>query len=206
MTLPATLEKVIFHAGFLVFAGMVARLGEVAAAANQACIALESLSFIPAEGFGIAAATVMGQKLGAGQPEQARAGGRTAVRLAIAFLCSMGALYLLVPSFLVSWFTSDPEVISLAVTCLMLGALAQPSMAIGITIAKGLQGAGDTRSPLAVTIVGIWGIRLGACWLLAFRFGLGLPGIWIATAIDWWVRAGLLIWVFRRGRWTTVEV
>jgi len=206
VTLPATTEKVVFHAGFLVFAGMVARLGEVAAAANQACIALESLSFIPAEGFGIAAATVMGQKLGAGQPEQARAGGRAAIGMSILFLGVMGLLFLAIPSFLVGWFTNDSEVSALAVGCLMLAAIAQPSMALGITTAKGLQGAGDTRSPLAVTIVGIWGVRLGACWLLAFHWDMGLTGIWIATAIDWWVRAGLLYWVFRRGRWTEIEL
>ena len=88
----------------------------------------------------------------------------------------------------------------------MIAALAQPTMAVGISLSEGLKGAGDTRSPLIITLIGIWGVRLGASWLLAYRLGLGLPGIWLATALDWAVRASLLLVVFRRGHWVRIKV
>ncbi|MDP7034405.1 MAG: MATE family efflux transporter [Planctomycetota bacterium] len=206
ISFPSFVERVFFHAGFLIFAGMVTRLGELASAANQACIALESFSFIPAGAFGIAGATIIGQKLGARLPDQARIGGAWAVWMSVGFLSFMGLLYLTIPGSLVALFSRDPQVLALAVPCLMIAALAQPTMAVGISLSEGLKGAGDTRSPLIITLIGIWGVRLGASWLLAYRLGLGLPGIWLATALDWAVRATLLLVVFRRGHWVRIKV
>ena len=65
------------------------------------------------------------------------------------------------------------------------------------------RGAGDTRSPMLVTLVGCGVMRLGACYLLAWPLGLGLIGIWIGTTLDWFVRASWITFIFWRGRWKT---
>ncbi|MBI4614648.1 MAG: MATE family efflux transporter [Planctomycetes bacterium] len=206
VSVPAFLERVAMHSGFLVFAGIVSGLGEVSAAANQICISVESFSFLAAEGFGVAAATIMGQKLGAGRPDLASRGCREAVLLSVGFLCFGALLYVLVPAVLVAPFSRDAEVLALAAGCLAVGALGQPTMAVGITLSSGLRGAGDTRGPLAVTMAGVWMVRLATSWLFAVRLGWGLPGIWYSTALDWAVRAALLVTIFRFGRWRSIRL
>ncbi len=206
VTGPATLEAVVFHGGFQLFVGIVASLGGGAMAAQQACVSIESFSFLPAEAFGIAAATIVGQKLGAGRPEEARAGARVAALLGVLLLSTLGVVYLVLAGPLVALFLDDPAVRGLARTSLRIGALEQPTLAAAVALAHALRGAGDTRSPLVVTLAGVWVVRLGLSYGLAIGLGLGLPGIWMATAVDWGVRALLLLRVWRRGAWVRAKV
>lgn len=201
LSLPTLGEKLVFHAGFLVFAAMVARLGPVAMAANQGLIAIESLGFIAASGFGVASGALVAQKLGAGRPDEARAVGWTAAGLGVGALSLVSLLFLIVPERLVGLLTADPEVVALGARCLRIAALAQPLMALADVLAGSLRGAGDTRSPMGVALLGPVLVRLLACWLLAVHLGLGLPGIWIGTTIDWAVRCALLALLWARGRW-----
>jgi Na+-driven multidrug efflux pump len=73
-------------------------------------------------------------------------------------------------------------------------------------LGHGLRGAGDTRSPLLAAVIGGLLVRVSGAWLLAIVLGLGLPGIWIATAIDWTLRSVILGAVFLRGRWRALEL
>jgi Na+-driven multidrug efflux pump len=123
-----------------------------------------------------------------------------------AFLGGVGIFFLLFADTLVGFFSSDPEVIALAAPCLRVAAVAQPLMAITDALAGSLRGAGDTRSPMLVAIAGPVVVRLLACWILAFEMDLGLLGIWIATTLDWLVRAVWLAIIFRRGRWRSIVV
>ena len=79
-------------------------------------------------------------------------------------------------------------------------------MAITDALAGSLRGAGDTRSPMLVAIIGPVVVRLTACWLLAFEWEMGLLGIWIATTFDWTVRCVVLAMIFRRGAWKSIAV
>jgi len=201
VSLPAFGEKLIFHTVFVIFAGFVGHLGDLAMTANQACIAIESLGFIAASGFGIAAGALVAQKLGAGSPEDAESVGWISMLLGGGLLAVFGVLFLLIPEQLVGLVTQDPEAIALGATCLRITAIAQPLMAIHDTMAGALRGAGDTRSPMLVTLVGCVLMRLGACYLLAWPLGLGLVGIWIGTTLDWLLRASWITALFWRGRW-----
>jgi Na+-driven multidrug efflux pump len=87
----------------------------------------------------------------------------------------------------------------------MIAAVAQPLMALSDAMGGALRGAGDTRSPMVVALVGPVVIRLALCWLLAFELEMGLPGIWLATTVDWAVRAVLLTLVFARGKWKSIS-
>jgi putative MATE family efflux protein len=203
---PTFAEKAIFHAGFLFFAGFVGHLGDEAMTANQSLIAIESLGFMVSFGFGIASSALVAQKLGAGLPDDAAACGWLATGMGAVFLGGVGVFFLLFADTLVGFFSSDPEVIALAVPCLRVAAVAQPLMAITDALAGSLRGAGDTRSPMLVAIAGPVVVRLLACWILAFEMDLGLLGIWIATTLDWLVRAVWLAVIFRRGRWRSIVV
>lgn len=201
VSLPTLGEKLIFHSGFLVFATMVGLLGPVAMAANQSLIAIESLGFIAAAGFGVAAGSLVARRLGAGEPEEARRVGWVASALGMGGLGLVSLLFLLSPEPLIRLFTRDPEVIATGVDCLRVAALAQPLMALADTLASSLRAAGDTRSPMVIAVVGPVVVRLIACAFFALVLDMGLLGIWIGTTIDWAVRCLALVGVWARGRW-----
>lgn len=199
-------EKVVFHTGFLVFAALVGRLGDVAMAANQALIAIESVGFIAADGFGVAAGALVAQKLGARRPEDAAAAGRASILLGTASLLTVSVLFVLFPRPLVGLFTDDPDILALGARCLLIAAAAQPLMAITDTTAAALRGAGDTRNPMWAALVGPVVVRVAGTWLFAFHLGWGLVGVWVGSTLDWAVRTVWLTLVFRAGRWKHLEV
>ncbi len=203
---PTFLERGIFHFAFLCYAAFVGLLGDVAMTANQSLIAIESLGFMVSYGFGVAASTLVAQKLGAERPEDAAACGWISTWMAALLLTVIGAFFLIFAVELAELFSDDPEVVDLAADCLRIAGISQPLMAITDALAGGLRGAGDTRSPMLVAIIGPLVIRLAACWLLAFHWEMGLLGIWLATTFDWAVRAVVLAIIFKRGRWKTIEV
>lgn len=210
LSLPAIAERVVVHAGFLAYAKAITTLGTTAMAANQALVTIESICFMCADGFGVAAATVMGQSLGADDRARARRGGAIATTMAVASLSVVGLAVWATGRFTLPVFvppgTDDPELVATARAVLPLLALAQPFMTASIVLAQGLRGAGDTRSPLYVAIIGGLLVRVSLAWWLSVGLGLGLVGIWWASTIDWGVRTVLLGRAFVRGRWTRVEL
>lgn len=207
---PAVAERVVIHVGYVVFAGMVTMLGATAMAAHQALLTLESICFLGAEGFGIAAATVVGQFLGRRDADgSTRGGGFAAIACALALtgcgLAIWASASLSLPVF-VAPGESGEELIMAAMITMPFLVLAQPMMGLAVVLGHGLRGAGDIRSPLLAAVIGGLLVRVSGAWLLAIVLGLGLRGIWIATAIDWTVRTVILGMVFVRGRWRSLEL
>jgi len=206
VALPAFGERVVAHVGFMGFVAMIGALGDAAMAANQALISIESVCFLSADGFGIAAAAVVSQRLGAGRANEAALGARVAVAMALALLGSFALLFLIFPAALLGAFSDDAAIVALGVPCLYVAAAAQPFMSVSIVLAEALRGAGATRIALVVALVGGVGVRLGATWLFAFHMDFGLVGVWIGSTCDWAVRSVLLGLFFAAGRWRGVEV
>ncbi len=210
VSVPAVLERALVHAGFLSYAKAIAALGAVAMAANQALVTVESICFMCADGFGVAAATVMGQRLGAGDAAGARAGGRFSCALAVGSITLAGLLVWATGALTLPVFVAPGQdgtaLVETALVALPLLALAQPGMSAGIVLAMGLRGAGDTRTPLVAAVLGGLLVRVPLAWGLALGLGWGLRGIWIASTIDWSVRALWLGFAFARGRWTKTAV
>ncbi len=200
------LEKLVFHAGFLVFVALIGRLGDLAMAANQALIAIESLGFITADGFGVAAGALVAMKLGAGRRPDAARAGWIAMALGAAVLSAVGLLFALFRVPLVGLFSDDPRIVDLGASCLLVAAFAQPLMAVADTLAAALRGAGDTRTPLFTALLSAGLLRNAATYLLAFPLGLGLLGVWIGSTVDWLLRTLVLVVVFARGRWQRIEI
>ena len=199
-------EQLLFHAGFLTFVALVGRLGDTAMAANQALIAIESIGFIAAEGFGIAAGALVAQKLGARRPDDAARAGWVATGIATTWLLGISALFVGLPRQLIGLFSTDPAIVALGAKCLLVAAVAQPLMAVTDSLANGLRGAGDTRTPMIAALVGPVAVRVAGTWLFAFVLGWGLIGVWVGSTLDWGVRAVWLAVVFGRGRWRSLEV
>ncbi len=197
IAVPAVAERALYHLGFLGFVLLIVALGDQAMAANQAILGLEAICYNSAEGFGIAAAALVAQELGAGRPEGARRVTRIAHLDAIVALSAAGLLAWAGRRLLLPIFTRDAATIALGCAAMPLLALAQPFMATGIVLSQSLRGAGRTRAALLVSVIGAVGVRLSATWIFAFHFQLGLVGVWLGSTCDWVTRSAVLAMLLR---------
>lgn len=182
-------ERVVYHSGYLVYVRFVTVLGADAMAANQALIAIESVSFLTADGFAVAAGALVAQRLGADDRAQAQRAGWLAAAQCVLVLGSCALVFAAVPRWLVSAFVEDARIIALAVPVLRFGALAQIPMAIAVVLAQSVRGAGATREAFAVSLLGALVVRIAATWFFSAFLRLGLLGVWIGSTVDWIVRA-----------------
>ncbi len=204
--LPTGVEQLLFRTGNMAYARILASLGIAAYAANQVAINGWSLAFMPGFGFAVAGTTLVGQALGANDPDAAQQRGYTAYRLGAAIMGAIGLTFVLFPTQIMGFFTSDEEVIALGATPLQLVGLFQPILAASMIFSGALRGAGDTRYPMIVTGCGIWLIRLPLAYLFAVVVGWGLVGAWSAMALDLTLRGTLNFLRFRSGRWKAIQV
>ncbi|NLN17652.1 MAG: MATE family efflux transporter [Firmicutes bacterium] len=205
ISIPAGMEQGVIRVGQMAFTMILSSLGTVAFASHRIALQTENLSFIAGAGFALAATSLVGQALGAGDPKEAERVGLEAARIAACIMGFMGLLFLLFPRALVSIFTTDPEVIDHSTVVIRIVAISQPFMAFQRVLSGALRGAGDTRSVMIISLLGICGIRLIlAHWLVTL--GYGLVGAWVAMSIDLTVRGCLLYWRFRHGSWKKVVV
>jgi putative MATE family efflux protein len=201
VSIPATLERGVYHAGYVAFVWMIALLGDDAMAANQALIAIEALSFMTVEGFATACAALVAQELGAQRPEGARRIGWRSTMLAAITLTTFGLAFFALRRQLPALVTPRGDLQDLAAAAIGVMAIAQPFMATGVVLGQGMRGAGATRVALVVSVLAGFGVRLVATWIATIVLHLGVPGVWMGSTADWIVRASLLIVLWRRGVW-----
>jgi putative MATE family efflux protein len=206
VSVPTFIEKLVYHGGNLGYVAILGLLGAAAMAANQAMISVEAICWLSADGFGVAAAAVVAQKLGARRPAEASRAGIYATAMVVALVSIFGLVFALAPRLLMRPFTTDPEIIALGSQSLKIAAVAQPFMAFTIVVGMGLRGAGATRTVLYVTFVGGLCVRIAATWLFAITLGWGLAGIWLGSTADWMIRSALLAISYTKGRWKTITV
>jgi MATE family multidrug resistance protein len=204
--LPTGVEQILFRSGQMLFARILAELGTVAYAANQVAINGWSLSFMPGFGFALAATTLVGQGLGAEDPDAAQDRGFSAFRMGAGLMSLVGLAFLFFPSQIVGFFTSEPEVIAVGTLPLQVVGVIQPILAASMVFSGALRGAGDTRFPMVVTAAAIWLVRLPLAYLFALVLDGGLLGAWAAMALDMVMRGVLNFLRFRAGRWKTLQV
>lgn len=195
---PVALERIAHQSGQLVYSGFIIAYGTTAYAAHQIGLAIESLSFMPGAGMGIAAATLMGQSLGAKKYRRAQAGHGEAMRLALAVMGAMAILFLAIPHQLVAIFTHDPEVIRQGAIFLRIVAFAQLPLAASFVYAGSLRGAGDTFHVFMVTMLAMWGVRVLLAWIVTSWLQLSLYWVWGVFLVDWYVRAVAFGWRYHK--------
>jgi len=209
VSIPAAVEPLLLQSGFLVYNKAITLLGAMPMAAHRAAITVESMTFMPSYGFAVAGSAVVGQYLGAGRPDRADAGLRECARMSMWLMSAVGVAFFFLADPLVRLFLRGTEAeatVSLAALCLAISAFEQPFMALAMALGGGLRGAGDTKSPVLVGLLGVWGVRIPLAWTLAFPAGLGLSGIWITMIADWAVRTAVFSVLYRRGAWKTIRL
>jgi putative MATE family efflux protein len=195
---PVALERIAQQSGQLFYSSFIISYGTTAYAAHQIGLSIESLSFMPGAGMGIAAATLMGQSLGAGKIRRARISHNEALRLAVGVMTVMALVFFFFPQQLIGLFTHDADVIEKGSVFLQLVAFAQIPLAISFVYAGSLRGTGDTFYVFIVTLVAMWGIRVALSWVAADWLHLSLYAVWGVFLIDWYFRGAVFAWRYYR--------
>jgi putative MATE family efflux protein len=203
---PTALERVILSFGLIFFSRIVASLGTAAFAAHTIAINAESISFMPAMGFATAATTLVGQNLGAKNPEAAARNGWESAKIGGLVMGVMGLIFFLFPTAFMRLYTNEADVIRLGATSLRIIAVAQIPMAVAFIVSGALRGAGDTRPMMYITGFCVWVVRLGFTYIFVGVLGLGLTGAWLAMAIDWVGRGIFAALRFHSGKWKEIKV
>ncbi|HKQ35079.1 MAG TPA: MATE family efflux transporter [Nitrospiraceae bacterium] len=199
-------ERVFQQTGIILYTKIVLLYGTVTYAAHQVGLSIESLSFLPGYGFAIAAATMVGQSIGAGKYVRAKLENWEANRLASITMAAMGIFFFFFPYILMRAFTSDEAVVELGTLFLRIVAILQVPLALTMVLAGSLRGAGDTRFIMMATTIGMWGVRLPLAVIAGPWFALDVLYVWCAMIADWTVRMGLLLWRYRSERWKAIQV
>ena len=203
---PAAVEHLLMQVGFFVYIVFAAHYGTAPVAAYFIGARILSLSFLPGFGFGAAAATMVGQSLGARRPDDAERSARAAVRLSFTMMTAAGIVIFAGARPIARLFVDDEAVVADAFSFIRVLAAAQPLMAVDFTLGGALRGAGDTRYPLVTVLLGFYVCRLGVAYLVTFSLGLGVLWLWLAVLGDYAARATLKARRFGSGAWKRVRV
>jgi putative MATE family efflux protein len=205
--LPTAAEQIAFQLGLLIFLAIIALYGTPAVSAYLIGVRILSLCFVPGLGFSTAAATLVGQRLGASRPDLAARLAWRACLLAILVMGGVGlSIGLAAPRLAQLFGAVGPETLALAVVFIYVLGAAQPLMAVEFAIGGALRGAGDTRFPLYAILIGLFAFRLGAAIAIARPLFDGVTAVWLCLLADYAVKALLLSLRFASGRWTTARV
>jgi putative MATE family efflux protein len=208
--LPAGIQGVAMNvAGVMLlrFIGSLPHSAEAQAAYAVGYAELFALITWTSVGLMGSAAAVAGQNLGAGHPERAIRGVQIASRIGIIVAATVGALFLLIPELLLAIFgLDDPIVVSLGRQLLGYLAVSGFFITIALTYTGGLQGTGDTRGPLYITLVSQVLVPLGICGTLQSLGRLEASGVWSAIVLGHLTRCCLSVWRFKQGKWRHIVV
>lgn len=208
---PAALGGIATFSGHFLFLMVIANLSPLGFdgatfAAHVVGVRVESLSYLPVEAFGIAAATLVGQSLGAGQVARARRVAHEAVLQCVGYAALMTVLFFAFAPAIYSRMQSSPDVTQIGVPAFRLMALYQIPNAILIVYLYALRGAGDTRFPMFCSLLGNLLVRVSVGYLCGVVLNGGLLGAWIGMGADNILRAILAAWRYRSGLWIKVRV
>jgi Na+-driven multidrug efflux pump len=208
--LPAGVQGIAMNVGGVLMLGFIGSLAESAAAQAAFAVAYSQLfSLITWTSVGLmgAAAAMAGQNLGAGQPDRAAAAVGVAARVGLVGAGAIGAAFLLVPRQLLAVFgMHEPAVITIAAELLRVLSVSGLFIAVALTYTGGLQGAGDTKGPLYISLVSQVAVPLGICFVVQ-RVGVLDPiDVWLAILAGHVTRCALSVWRFRQGRWRRIAV
>jgi putative MATE family efflux protein len=202
----AGLQQVVGSANWIRLVRIVALFGSTVLAGYTVAIRLVVFALLPAWGLSNAAATLVGQSLGAKLPERAERAVWTSAHYNAVFLGGVGLLFLAAARPLVAFFTPDPAVVDVGVTCLRVVSAGFLFYAYGMVFTAAFNGAGDTRTPTWLNLIVFWLFEIPLAWVLAVPLGWGATGAFAAIAIAFSVMAVASGVLFRRGRWKTRQV
>ncbi len=204
---PGTLQFVIGSCSWIFLAKWVADSGGSVASAGY-IIAIRIIMFflLPAWGFSNAAATLVGQNLGARQPERASISVLKTAKYNAIFLAVVSLFFLLGANPVVSFFTQQQDVKAIAVNALQIISIGYIFFGVGMVLTNAFNGAGDTWTPTIINFFCFWALQIPVAWLLVYHFKLGPKGVFIAIPATESIMTVVAYILFKKGRWKTIKV
>jgi putative MATE family efflux protein len=206
LSLSAMFQYMVQMASWIGVVRIMASFGSDAVAANTLAIKIIVFAILPSWGMSNAAATLVGQNLGARKPERAETSVWRTGFYNMLFLGGVGLVFIAFAEKLIALFTTDPAVVPLAVSGLRLLSYGYVSYAYGMVVTASFNGAGDTATPTILNLVSFWLCQIPLAWLLAFHTSLGPRGVFVSVVVSDTVLAVLSILLFRRGKWKKTTV
>ena len=199
-------QFIIASASWIFLVRIVSTFGSEALAGYTIAIRILMFAILPAWGMANASATLVGQNLGAGQPERAeRSVWRTGF-FNMVFMVFITITFLTLARPIVEFFTTDAVALQNAMQCLQVVALGYVFYAYGMVVTQSFNGAGDTRTPTLLNFVAFWMFQIPLAYALAIVFNLGPMGVYVAIVVAESLLAVAGILIFRRGKWKTVKI
>ena len=215
---PAAMRGILRISGTAMFQNFVATaswmgimriltgFGSAAVAGNTIGIRIIMFALLPSFGVSNAAATLVGQNLGAGKPDRAEAAAWKAGLYNTFCLGAVSLVFLLFAPQLIAIFTSDPAVAPYGIRCLRIVAAGFLFYGYGMVLTQSFNGAGDTRTPTIIHLVCLWLWEIPLAWVLAYPLGLGPTGVFIAVSVAFSTLALVSGWLFAKGYWKTKKL
>lgn len=201
VALPNALQRFATSLGYVAFAAMVNSLGETATAAHTIANTVESAFYVPGYGMQMAAATLAGNALGAGEHKRINHLAGMLLTLEVAMMVVSGGLLFLFAPNMMGLFSADAAVIALGAVVLRMVAVSEPFYGVSIILEGMMQGMGQTMLPFVIGVTGMWGVRIVGTFLCTQIFGMGLISAWACMIAHNLLIFVLLTACYRTGRW-----
>jgi len=203
--IPTSIERTLSTSSYMLFSLIIANYGTYAFAGYQLGLRIEGIAFMPGVGFMIAAMTLVGQALGAKNPQQAKADTILILRYTIGFMGILSIFMVGIPEKIAALFTNDAQTIAQASIYLIIVGLSQIPLALNFVLNGALRGAGDTRTTLKINLMTLWFVRIIPAFILSYYFE-NIIFVYFAMISDTLIKAIILWIVFNRGKWQKIKL
>ncbi len=199
----AALQMLIETASWLGLVRILSTFGSKALAGYTIAMRVAMFALLPPFGFANAAAALVGQNLGAKQPDRAEQSVKTVARYNVVFLGAVGLVFVLVPQWFVGRFAEDAASLAVGTQALRIVALGFAFFAYGMVAIQAFNGAGDSTTPMLLNLASFWFFKIPCAYVLARVVGMGPSGVFWAIAAAYTVQSIAASLLFRRGKWKT---
>ncbi len=203
---PSAVQQMSYAGGVTILFWIIGLVGTVELAAANIIVTLYLLGVMPGIGFGMAAASLVGQALGAGDPDDAARRGWEVVGVAVVVLGLIALPMVLFPQLMLRLFTPSADVIAAGKGAIILAGIGLPIQAVGLVLTQALMGAGDNLLVMLLSIGCQWGVLLPGAYVVGPCLGLGLTGIWCVQLLYRVLYSAAMSTRWRQGTWRTIEV
>jgi putative MATE family efflux protein len=206
VSLTGIAQFAIAHTSWIGLVRIVSMFGAAAIAGYTIAVRIVVFAILPSWGLSNAAATLVGQNLGARQPERAETSVWRTGLYNMIFLGSIGVVFAIFAEPIIRLFTSDPVVVPLGATCLRIFSYGNIGYAYGMVMLQAFNGAGDTITPTIVNLFGFWFLEIPLAYWLAIRMEMHSNGVYWSVVVAEGTIAAAGIVLFKRGRWKRQEI
>jgi putative MATE family efflux protein len=203
---PGTVQFLVGSGSWIVLTAIVAKSGEVASAGYITAIRIVMFFLLPAWGLSNAAATLVGQNLGAGLPKRAEESVMKTAKYNAIFMGVVTLLFFITAPYITGFFAEKEETRKIAIEAMLIISSGYVFYGIGMVMANAFNGAGDTRTPTVINALGFWAFQIPLAFFLSDTMDLGATGAFIAIPVAETAIAAAAYIMFRKGKWKNIKV